>query len=191
MSAALSWPFPGVVWGEYPQQAPSPVQRRSRSPLSRRALECFADQASSALPVAGDTLEGRLAALPTLAKDPDAWLLEAVVLAAAALAQAMGHAPHRQQLFAARVLLDDRLAEMATGEGKTAAIAMAAAVAALGRTPVHVVTANDYLAQRDADGLRPFYERLGLTVDCVTQPMQAARSSSGDRSAARPRPSRR
>jgi preprotein translocase subunit SecA len=62
-----------------------------------------------------------------------------------------GHPPHRQQLLAARVLLDERLAEMATGEGKTAAIAIAAAVAALAGTPVHVVTANDYLAQRDAE----------------------------------------
>src|SRR5205085_5620032 len=99
----------------------------------------------------------------------------ATVLAASALAHTGGYAPHRQQLMAARILLDDRLAEMATGEGKTTAIAIAAAVAALRRTPVHVVTANDYLAQRDADALRPFYARLGLQVDCVTQPMPAAR----------------
>ena len=173
MSRAPSWPFPGVVWGEYPQQAPAPVKPRSSRPLGRRALENFADAASAALPLADAVLAARLAALPPLAGA--AWLLEATVLAAAALAGALGHAPHRQQLLAARVLLDDRLAEMATGEGKTAAIAIAAAVAALGRTPVHVVTANDYLAQRDADGLRPFYERLGLRVDCVTQPMPAAR----------------
>jgi preprotein translocase subunit SecA len=115
----------------------------------------------------------RLRDLPTLAKDPDAWLHEALVLAAAALA-GTGFPPHRQQLLAARVMLEDRLAEMATGEGKTAAIAMAAAVAALGRTPVHVVTANDYLAERDAQALRPFYARLGLRVACITQPMLAA-----------------
>jgi preprotein translocase subunit SecA len=70
-------------------------------------------------------------------------------------------------------LLDNRLVEMATGEGKTAAIALAAAVAALARTPVHVITANDYLAQRDADQLRPFFALLGLRVECVTQPMLA------------------
>ncbi|HYE38969.1 MAG TPA: hypothetical protein VEB23_03505, partial [Ramlibacter sp.] len=66
-----------------------------------------------------------------------------------------------------------RLAEMATGEGKTAAIAIAAAVAALAGTPVHVVTANDYLAQRDSAALQPFYAQLGLRVACVTQPLQA------------------
>jgi preprotein translocase subunit SecA len=105
---------------------------------------------------------------------PDAWLHEATVLAASALTHTAGYVPHRQQLMAARALLDERLIEMATGEGKTAAIAMASAVAALARTPVHVVTANDYLARRDAEALRPFYTRLGLRVDGVTQPMEAA-----------------
>ena len=47
-------------------------------------------------------------------------------------------------------------------------------MAALGRTPVHVVTANDYLAQRDADQLPPYFELLGLRVGCVTQPMASA-----------------
>ena len=171
MSSAPAWPFPGVVWGEYPEQAPAPGTPRSRHPLSRSALERFADAASGSAALADDALSVRLAGLPRLAGDAEAWLLEAAVLAAAALAQALGHAPHRQQMLAARVLLGDRLAEMATGEGKTAAIAIAAAVAALGRTPVHVVTANDYLAQRDAEALRAFYARLGLRVDCVTQPM--------------------
>jgi preprotein translocase subunit SecA len=175
VNAAPAWPFPGVVWGEYPEQAPQPGTARSRRPLGRKALERFADAAAAALPLAGEVLPARLAALPSLAGNAEAWLFEATVTAALALAQTLGHAPHRQQLLAARVLLDDRLAELATGEGKTAAIAMAAAVAALGRTPVHVVTANDYLAQRDAEALQPFYARLGLRVDCVTQPMAAAR----------------
>ena len=174
MNAASDWPFPGVVWGEYPERAPQPRTRARRAPSSRSAIERCADRVAAAPAVAPETIPPRLDALRNLAKDPEGWLHEAMVLAAAALA-ANGFPPHRQQLLAARVLLEDRLAEMATGEGKTAAIAMAAAVAALGRTPVHVVTANDYLAQRDADALRPFYERLGLRVDCVTQPLPAAR----------------
>lgn len=174
MNAISEWPFPGVVWGEYPERAPEPRTRARRAPSSRAALERFADGVAAAASVGTEAIVPRLQRLRALAKDPEGWLHEAMVLAAAALA-GTGFAPHRQQLLAARVLLEDRLAEMATGEGKTAAIAMAAAVAALGRTPVHVVTANDYLAQRDADALRPFYERLGLRVDCVTQPMLAAR----------------
>jgi preprotein translocase subunit SecA len=57
---------------------------------------------------------------------------------------------------------------MATGEGKTLAAALAAATAALARVPVHVVTANEYLARRDADALRPVFGALGLQVGVVT-----------------------
>ncbi|NML45814.1 hypothetical protein HHL11_18850 [Ramlibacter sp. G-1-2-2] len=175
-AAALAWPAPGVLWGEYPQQeAKKPGESRSRRRLSRRALERFADTVAAALPPDHGGLTQRLAALPALARDPQAWMVEAMVLAATALTQELGYPPHRQQLLAARVLLDERLAEMNTGEGKTAAIALAAAVAALSRTPVHVVTANDYLAQRDAERLQRFYWRLGLRVAFVTQPMEAAR----------------
>jgi preprotein translocase subunit SecA len=172
---ASRWPFPGVAWGEYPERVPHADNHRRALSRGRTALERFADQATAAGTLSEAQLADRLRALREQAAGSDDWLLEAVVLAASALALERGHAPHRQQLLAARVLLDDRLAEMATGEGKTAAIAIAAAVAALARTPVHVVTANDYLAQRDADLLRPFYARLGLRVDGVTQPMEAPR----------------
>jgi preprotein translocase subunit SecA len=168
------WPFPGVAWGEYPERIANARNHSRALPGGRAALEPFADAAAAAPALTSEQLSTRLSALRAQPAGSDDWLLEAVVIAAGALAE-RGHAPHRQQLLAARVLLDDRLAEMATGEGKTAAIAIAAAVGALARTPVHVVTANDYLAQRDADLLRPFYARLGLRVDCVTQPMEAAR----------------
>lgn len=167
------WPFPGVVWGEYPEQTPRPGARRYQRCLGLRALQRFADVAAAAGVISESALPARLMALAGLAGNADAWLLEATVLAASALAHTTGYAPHRQQLMAARVLLDDRLAEMATGEGKTAAIAIAAAVAALGRAPVHVVTANDYLAQRDAETLRPYFNRLQLSVGAVTHPMDA------------------
>ena len=169
-----TWPFPGVVWGDYPEQAPHGGSRQRHRPLSRRRLQGFADAAAAMPLLAADTVPERLQALQQLPSDSDDWLLEAFRVASGALAIALGFAPHRQQLLAARVLLDNRLVEMATGEGKTAAIALAAAVAALGRTPVHVITANDYLAQRDAAQLRPFFEALGLRVGCVTQPMLAA-----------------
>jgi len=77
------------------------------------------------------------------------------------------------QIMGALSLANGRLAEMATGEGKTLTIALAAAVSAWQSRPVHVITANDYLAQRDASMLRSFYERCGLTVEAVTAPMDA------------------
>ena len=68
------------------------------------------------------------------------------------------------QLLGAMALHQGKLAEMGTGEGKTHVIAMAAALNTLRGEPVHVITANAYLAQRDAELLRPVYELLGLTV---------------------------
>lgn len=71
------------------------------------------------------------------------------------------------QLIAARILLANRLAEMATGEGKTHAAMLAAATAALAGVPVHLVTANPYLAARDAERLAPAYAALGLRVAAI------------------------
>jgi preprotein translocase subunit SecA len=62
-----------------------------------------------------------------------------------------GFQPHVEQLMGALALLDGDMAEMATGEGKTLTAAMAAIVAAWRGRPCHVVTANDYLAKRDAE----------------------------------------
>lgn len=173
-SRAASWPFPGVVWGDSPERAAHGVARPNARRLSRPVLERFVDTAGAMPLLPVSEFPERLAGLRLLAGQGDEWWLHAFALVRSALACALGFAPHRQQLLAARLLLDDCLVEMATGEGKTAAIAMAAAVAALARTPVHVVTANDYLAQRDADLLRPFFGSLGLRVGCVTQPMAAA-----------------
>lgn len=68
------------------------------------------------------------------------------------------------QLIGGAVLLDGNLAEMRTGEGKTLTITAPAAVLALQGKGVHVVTANSYLAKRDAELMRPVYETLGLSV---------------------------
>lgn len=75
--------------------------------------------------------------------------------------------PYDIQLIAARELLRGRFVEMGTGEGKTLTMALAAAVSAHDGTPVHVLTASDYLAQRDAEWLMPFYHELGLSVAFV------------------------
>lgn len=73
--------------------------------------------------------------------------------------------PHYDvQLQGGHVLLSGRLAEMRTGEGKTLTITLAAALLALADKGVHVVTANEYLAARDAQLMRPVYELLGLSV---------------------------
>ncbi len=93
---------------------------------------------------------------------------QALALAAEVMARTLGKTPYDTQVHAAWLLLGGRLVEMATGEGKTLAAALAAAVAGLGGTPVHVLTANDYLVRRDRDALEPFYTAVSLGSACVT-----------------------
>ncbi len=78
---------------------------------------------------------------------------------------------HDVQLLGALAILDGRVAEMDTGEGKTVTAAMAASIAALAGTPTHVVTVNDYLAERDAAALAPLYEALGVSVGVLLHGM--------------------
>jgi len=82
--------------------------------------------------------------------------------------QHLGFELHDVQLLAAWWMLGERLVEMATGEGKTLTVLLTAATAALAGVPVHVLTANDYLARRDAEQLAPIYASLGLNVSFVT-----------------------
>ena len=74
-----------------------------------------------------------------------------------------------EQLLAGIHLFRGRVVQMDAGEGKTVAAAFPAALHALMGRPVHVVTANDYLADRDAKLLRPVYLSLGLSVGAVLQ----------------------
>ena len=81
---------------------------------------------------------------------------------------------HRDvQLLGGSVLLDGHIAEMETGEGKTLTATLPGCAAALAGIPVHVVTVNDYLAQRDAEWMAPIYQALGLSVGVVVHGMDA------------------
>ena len=84
-----------------------------------------------------------------------------------------------EQLMGVLALEKGCLAEMATGEGKTLAIGLAAALAAWRGGPVHVITANDYLVERDARWLRPFYGLCGLAAGHVTGQMRPAQRQAG------------
>ncbi|MTK02484.1 accessory Sec system translocase SecA2 [Micromonospora sp. CP22] len=78
--------------------------------------------------------------------------------------------PYDVQLLGAMSLLSGKVAEMATGEGKTLTAAIAAyGHVRLGNGPVHVLTVNDYLARRDAQWMEPIYTLLGLTVGWVNE----------------------
>ncbi len=71
------------------------------------------------------------------------------------------------QLIGGVVLHSGKIAEMATGEGKTLVSTLPAYLNALAGEGVHIVTVNDYLARRDSEWNGPLFEFLGLTVDCI------------------------
>lgn len=71
------------------------------------------------------------------------------------------------QLIGGFVLHSGKIAEMATGEGKTLVSTLPAYLNALAGEGVHIVTVNDYLARRDSEWNGPIFEWLGLTVDCI------------------------
>ncbi len=180
---------PGLRRGDYPERRPAPLRLVGRGAAALRPLADRLADDLSRLSGRGDAawlarVRGAETALARL--DPRVALAQVRTalrqqgLAAPAMAQAaglvslaaqrcLGLRPFDSQLIAARAVLDNRLAEMATGEGKTLAVALAAAVGALAGMPVHVITANDYLVARDADRLRPLYAALGLGVGCVVQ----------------------
>ena len=81
------------------------------------------------------------------------------------------------QLFGGTVLHQGKIAEMATGEGKTLVATLPVFLNALTGNGVHVVTVNDYLAKRDSEWMGPLYMFHGLSVDCIDkhQPNSVAR----------------
>jgi preprotein translocase subunit SecA len=82
-----------------------------------------------------------------------------------------GMRPYDVQLIAAMVLNDGRIAELATGEGKTLVASLAAYLNSLTGRSVHVVSVNDFLVRRDCEWNRPIFERLGLTVGAIQADM--------------------
>ena len=91
-------------------------------------------------------------------------LPEAFAVAREASVRTLGMRPFDVQLVGGMVLHDGNIAEMRTGEGKTLVATLPAYLNAISGDGVHIVTVNEYLAQRDADWMRPIYEFLGLSV---------------------------
>ncbi|TDQ53827.1 accessory Sec system translocase SecA2 [Actinorugispora endophytica] len=96
-------------------------------------------------------------------------LAELCAVGREAARRALDERPFDAQLLGVMALLDGNVAEMATGEGKTLAGALAAAGFALRGQRVHVLSVNDYLARRDAEWMRPLYELLGVAVSWIGQ----------------------
>ena len=96
---------------------------------------------------------------------------EVFALAREASHRVLNQYPVPAQIIGALVLHDGFIAEMKTGEGKTLTATLVCALHALTGEGVHIATPNDYLAERDANWMRPVYELLGLSTGVVTQEM--------------------
>lgn len=160
---------PGAVWGPYPQanETEHPVVQR------RRPLRSPSMVARRAQALASDKPIAVAHARWTLARDglTDSSCALALACAIQHYAKSRGLNAHANQVHAATLLLDQQLVEMATGQGKTLTAALAAAVAALAGSAVHVLTANEYLAGRDAQTHQEFFASLGLQVASATDKM--------------------
>ena len=193
MSApSVRLPMPGPAFGPYPERGagntpqrrwpavgaaaaqPAPLPGPMQWLLRGRGQSRFVArvrQAQAAVPAVGSAaFQSHVRALRAelgLQGLTGAVLEQAFGVVMAAARDTLGLQLFETQVQAARILLDNRLAEMATGEGKTHAVMLAAATAALAGVPVHVVTANAYLAARDATALAPLYLALGLKVAAV------------------------
>jgi preprotein translocase subunit SecA len=134
------------------------------------------------LVVAGNALEAELKELSdeavkaktaelkaryTASPDLEALLPEAFALVREAARRTLGMRHFDVQLIGGITLHQGKIAEMRTGEGKTLVATLAAYANALTGQGVHVVTVNEYLAQRDADWMGPVYRFLGLTVGVI------------------------
>ncbi|MDP6153687.1 MAG: hypothetical protein QF785_09950 [Phycisphaeraceae bacterium] len=83
-------------------------------------------------------------------------------------ARTTGQKPYMVQCMGALGMFHGQIVEMATGEGKTLTASLVVTLLGWLRRPVHVITANDYLAQRDADDRQPIYRRCGLVAGSIT-----------------------
>ncbi len=107
---------------------------------------------------------------------PDELLPEAFAVVREAARRTVNMRHFDVQLVGGNVLYEGKIAEMATGEGKTLVATLAAYLVHLTGKHVHVVTVNDYLAKRDSEWMGPIYNALGLTVGAI----QADQDTAGE-----------
>ncbi|MEL3900279.1 preprotein translocase subunit SecA [Treponema phagedenis] len=101
----------------------------------------------------------------------DDFVPEAFAMAREAARRILGERPYDVQMLGSLVLHSGRIVEMKTGEGKTLMSVAAAYLNSLSGKGVHVVTVNDYLAERDTEWMRPVYEYLGVSVGTILSNM--------------------
>ncbi|TXH21421.1 MAG: accessory Sec system translocase SecA2 [Mycobacterium sp.] len=146
-------------------------KNQNRSMNQVRASAEFDDKAAG-LDDEQITKAAKLLELSELADAAD--IPQFLAIAREAAERTTGLRPFDVQLFGALRMMAGDVVEMATGEGKTLAGAIAAAGYALAGRHVHVISVNDYLARRDAEWMGPLLAAMGLTVGWITADSTAA-----------------
>ncbi len=122
--------------------------------------------------LADDALRQQMRGVARAAYAQDAAeMARAFALVREACMRSLGKRPYDVQLMGAAALFAGKLAEMQTGEGKTLTAALAACIAGMARVPVHVVTVNDYLAERDAQEMGALFAWFGLRTGTIVSGM--------------------
>ena len=124
-----------------------------------------------------ETLQGKTAAFKAAlaaGKKPEEILPEAFAVVREAAKRNVDMRHFDVQLIGGDVLFEGKIAEMATGEGKTLAATLAVYLVHLTGRRVHIVTVNDYLAKRDAEWMGPVYMALGMSVGAIQADMDTA-----------------
>jgi preprotein translocase subunit SecA len=140
------------------------VKAHSRQVVAINALETELGGLSD------DALRARTETLRTEARNGtklDDLLVPAFATVREAARRTLGQRPYDVQLIGGMVLHQGKIAEMATGEGKTLVATLPVYLNALTGKGVHVITVNDYLAKRDAEWMGQIYRFLGLRVGCI------------------------
>ncbi|PIE98299.1 MAG: preprotein translocase subunit SecA [Treponema sp.] len=101
----------------------------------------------------------------------ESFIPEAYAMAREAARRILGERPYDVQIMGALVLNSGKIVEMKTGEGKTLMSVAAAYLNSLSGKGVHVITVNDYLAERDANWMRPVFAYLGVSVGAILSNM--------------------
>ena len=148
---------------------------RQTQPAHDRELLAHVPTLVSALQQLGDTeLASRYQQLKQQNHNPsEQTTIQTFALVSEAVRRTLGLNYYREQLMAGLAMIRGEIVEMQTGEGKTITAVLPACWYALAERGVHVMTVNDYLAERDFETLSPVYHRLGLTAG-LNQPRLSA-----------------
>lgn len=170
METVQAWSITEAVREQYRLATGNPVEYDVRAyfePIERINALDIGRSSDAELRAGATSMRRRAADGETL----DALMPEVFAIAREAAARVLDMRPFDVQLAAGIALHQGRLVQLATGEGKTLAAVAPAALHALNGSGVHIFTANDYLARRDAEWMAPLYQFFGLEVACVTQGM--------------------